>query len=236
MATTVRDLIEKALKKNSVLGRGESLSPEDATDCLEILNDTLSSWSVEGGMVFNQTTETFPLASGQTSYSIGTGGDFNTEKPYLINSMYVRIGGSDYNLTKYDQKQYSDISFKSISGTPQIYYFDNNYPLSNIFLYPVPAGGLSVTIYSRKELTEFTGLNMVIDLPAGYEKALVYNLSVESAPLYEKEASPTIVKIAGDTKAAIFNANSRNENNISGVDQALTWNTDNYNIYSGGSR
>lgn len=230
--TTARDLIEQAMKKINVLGVGSTLTAEDAADGLSTLNNMISSWSVEGGFVYNDTRETFPLVNGQETYTIGSGGDFDTVKPYEIQAVYVTQGVTDYPLTDFDQKQYALITQKDILGVPNIFYFDNNFPLSNILLYPVPSNTTSISIYSTKILTSFTGLTNDISLPAGYDHALIYNLAVELAPNYEKEASPTVQRIAGDSKAVVYASNAGQENDVLYVDRALV-STGGYNIYRG---
>jgi hypothetical protein len=230
--STVRTLIEDALKKIHVLGSGQSMTGEQAQDALRSLNDLIESWSVEGGLVYTQTRETFNLTSA-ASYTIGVGGDFNTTRPVEIVSAYVTQGSTDYILSKYDQKQYSEISQKNIGGIPNLYYFDNNYPLSNIFLYPTPVGATTITLYSVKPITSFASVNDVISLPAGYRRALVYNLAVELAPNYERDAARDVKQIADESKGNVFSYNSRNDNSVSTVDDALVINAYIYDIERG---
>lgn len=230
--TTARSIIEQAHKKINVLGVGQTLSAEEAADSLTALNNLLADWSVQGGLVFTETRETFTLTSGQAQYTIGSGQDFNTDKPYIIQAAYVSQGVNDYPLEDYDQKQYATITNKSTGGLPAIYYYDNNFPVANLFVHPVPNSGETITLYSSKVLESFDNLTTDISMPAGYERALVYNLAVDRAPDYEKEASQTVKDLAGETKGSVFASNNRNENNISYVDDALLQSFT-YNIYRG---
>lgn len=231
MATTVRNLIENALRKISVGGVGETVSSEEAADALRELNSMLDNWSIEGGLIYNETIETFPL-TGAASYTIGAGADFDTAKPYEITAMYVSQGSTDYPLENYDQKQYSLITNKTIGGIPDIYYYNNNFPTATIFLYPVPSNVTSVTIYSNKPLGNFTSINDTVTLPKGYEEAIVYNLAIRLAPDYEKVPTQLVIDIAKVSKGNVFTSNERNENNVSYVDAALLTRS-NYNIYEG---
>ncbi len=230
--TTARNIIEKTAKKLSVLGRGQTLTSDQANDFLDTLNDMLSSWSVEGGMVYEESKDTFN-ADGSLSYTVGSGGDFNTIRPFDISAVYITQGTVDYPLKKYDEKQYSQITLKDIKGVAGIFYYDNNFPLSNLFLYPVPDSSYTVTIYSQKPIASFSSLDAVVSLPSGYERALIFNLAVESAPSFEKEASPTIAKIAAESKGNIFTYNKRNETNVASVDNAIVSNGNGYDIYRG---
>ncbi len=230
--TTARDIIEIALRKIHVLGRGQSLQNDEAQDALTALNDMLASWSVEGGYVFTETTETFNLTSA-ASYTIGSGGDFDTDRPFEIVSAYVSDASTDYPLMLIDQKEYSRISNKTIAGVPDQLYFDNNYPLANIKLYPVPSAANTLTLNSYKPLTSFAGLSNTVNLPPGYNRALVFNLAVELAPDYSKEPTGTVLSVAEQSKSIIFTSNTRNDKFISSVDTALLQNYSDYNIYRG---
>ena len=221
--TTARQIIEQALRSIQVLGQGQTLSANEAAYALEMLNDLLGSWSVEGGLVFQDVIETFSL-TGAASYTIGTGGDFNTARPYDITNAYVTaVGGSnDYPLQRYSQSQYANLSNKSItSGISEAYYFDNNFPLANIFLYPKPTSSYTITLYSRKPLTEFTTLNTDISLPSGYKRALQQNLAIDLAPTYEREPTQSLLSMARESKDNVLASNTRNEKNTAALDEAL---------------
>jgi len=229
--TTARQIIEQAMRKINVLGRGQTLSADEAASALDTLNDLMGSWSVEGGLVYQDVHETFNLTSA-ISYTIGVGGDFNTIKPYEINAIYVTQVGIDYPLSRYSKEQYAAVSDKDIGAIPEFYYFDNNHPLASIFLFPAPAGVTFMTIYSRKPLTSFTSLNTDIDLPVGYKRALVNNLAVDLSPEYEKTLTDALLRVANESKGNVFAFNSRNEHNISQIDDALLPNSG-FNINSG---
>ncbi len=214
--TTARDIIKAALRKIHVLGRGSSLSSEEAVDALETLNDMLSSFSTTDAMVFQETKETFTLTGSQVSYTIGSGLDFNTTAPLEISAAYVTQGSTNYLVTAYDEKEYSRISQPSTTGSvPQIYYYDNNYPTANIYFYPAPASSTTFTWFSRKPLTAFTDLNTTFAMPEQYQAMLKFNLAVWLAPEYEREASAEVRRIALSTKNAVIKQNEKNENNIS---------------------
>ena len=230
--TTALSIIKQALRKGNVIGKGENLDDEQAQDGLTALNSMLSLWSVDGGLIFTETRESFP-STGATSYTIGPGGDFDTVKPYTINAMFARANTIDYSLADNDQRQYASKSYKSIGGIPTGYYFDNNFPLSNIFVFPIPDTTYEIHIYSDKILESFTSLTDDINMPAGYENALVYNLWAELAPEYVQPLTPDLIRLARTSKKAVFNSNTKNDNNVATVDSALTINSDDFNIRRG---
>lgn len=213
--TTARDIIESALRKIHVLGVGSSLSGEEADQALDALNTMIASLSVEGMMIYAETIESFSLVSGTSTYTIGTGGDFNTSRPTVIKSATVNLGDDDIRLSLIDFIQYSSIPDKTNGGDPTALYYDANYSLGNIKVWPVPISNGTLTLYSEKPLTEFTDLNTDFAMPPEYKRHLIYALAVELGPEYEREPSPTIIRIANQSKRAIKAQNNKNNNYVS---------------------
>jgi hypothetical protein len=206
---TARDFIKTSLRNISVLGVGSSLDDIEAADALEMLNDMIASWSAEGNMVYDTTVETFSLVSGTEAYTIGSAGDFATTRPVSITAAYVTIAGTDYPLTVYGAKQYSEISDKDNTGTPRVFWYDDNHTLGNIRIYPAPNTTSTITLYSEKALTEFSTLDTVYAMPAEDKAAIKSNLSVWIAPQYEREAPPTIQRMARETKKVVAKQNRK---------------------------
>jgi hypothetical protein len=230
--TTARKIIERAHKQLGVLGAGRSLTADEAQDGLDALNGLLESWSVEGGLVFTETNETFNLTTA-TSYTIGEGADFDTVRPVDIRLITVKQADIDYTLVSYDQIQYGEISQKNLSGIPTVYYFDANQPISTISFYPTPDSVTSCTIRSVKPLVGFQDLDTDLNLGVGYARALEYNLAEELSGPFQVPVPANVAAKASESKTAVFTANARNENNAMTVDDALTTNGTRYDIYRG---
>jgi hypothetical protein len=86
--------------------------------------------------------------------------------------------------------------------------FDNAFPLATIRLYPVPDQNYTLFIQSEKELAQFT-LDQVVSLPAGWERALIYNLAIELAPEYGQEVNQAVFSIAMNAKMLIMRTINR---------------------------
>ena len=232
--TTARDIVKRALRKIHVLGTGQQLSNEDAQRGFNTLNEMIAVDSTDGYYVFNDTLETFSLVSGQASYTFGTGGqDFNTARPLSISSAYVTGGSTDYPLTKYDSIQYSKLAQKETQGVTSVYYYDSNYPIPKIFLYPAPAGVTTITINSQKELAQFASLDTEFTFPPEYEAYLVYNLAVWISPEYERQPSAQVIQIANKTRSAIEAQNVKNTNFVSTIDAPTSTQSGSFDILSG---
>lgn len=229
--STARDRIKSALRKIHVLGKGQTLDPDEANDALESLNSMLSSWSVEGGYIFTETRETFNLGTAP-SYSIGDGADFNTSKPLKITSMYATNGGIDNPVLQVSGTDYAHINTKDTATTyPNFFYFDNASPVARLYFYPKPVGG-TVTISSYKALTGFPDLDTDFELPSEYRAAIDYNLAIWLSGEYEREPSRSVLRIANKTKRNVLKQNGANSYITSKTD-IPAGKRGTYNIYEG---
>lgn len=229
--TTARDLIKGALRKINAIGKGAPLDNDEAQDALSVLNQMLASWSAEGGMVFNETSETFNLTSGDGIYTIGASGNFNTSRPNRIVSAFVSLNGIDTPLVFLTKDQYDSIEIKTEQGDPRYIYYDGNYPLGTIYLNPVPVGG-TITINTVKPLSSFSTLDAAFSMPGEYQMAIEFNLAVLMAPEYETEPSPTVFRNAIKTKRIVMTQNGFSDKILSSVDVPDGYNVTG-NIYSG---
>jgi hypothetical protein len=200
---TARTIIRRAMQKAGILSKTEQPSSDEANDALDTLNDLLSSVGNENLMIYARLTESFTLTANQASYTIGTGGNFNTTRPLAIASGFVRIGGLDYPLyplrdTSYDE----NVNIKALSNIPERYVYDNAFPLGTLTLYPVPSSAWQIFLRMEKPLTQFT-LDDDVALPPGWSQFLIYQLAVLLAPEYGVPLDPKIEEIARMSKATI---------------------------------
>lgn len=237
MSTTARDLISASLRKLGAVASGEALSADEATDGLGTLNALIDSWSTESLLIPNKVREVFTLVAGQQTYTMGTGGDFNTSRPQLIENAEVQVPGGvtpvEIPIQILNKDQFAEIVQKATQGTyPQALYADYAYPLCNVSFWMVPAQTVNVALYSWKPLSRLTDLSTALSLPPGYERALIYALAIDLAPEYGRAASAEVVGIAAESKAAIKRMNSRSP--YLRVDDALLPRRAGFNIFTGG--
>lgn len=218
---SVRDLITASLRLIEEAGSGEGITAEQAQDGFDALVTMLDSWSVDPRVLYTLSRENFALQSGVASYTIGSGAVFDTARPLLIDSAFIRYNGIDYPLEIVEARNYALISSKSLNGLPQQIYYDADYPQGTLTLYPVPDQAYQLHLYSRKPLDAFTDIGDLLIMPPGYARALKFNLAVEIAPEYGKQPPQTVVYIAAQSRSAIENANSALKEDILSVDAAL---------------
>lgn len=200
--TTPLDLIKSAFRKIGATTFNEAPDSNEAQDALSTLNQMIESWSSDSLTIYERTRESFSL-TGASSYTVGSGGDFDTVPFTRIVSIYARQGDLDYSLSGLSDSHYDGVSLKAISGAPEWYNYSNGFPLGTLRLYPIPDGSYTLYVTSEKPITSFTSLAQTITLPPGWERALIYNLAIDLAPEYGQPVSGEVAKIANDSLAAI---------------------------------
>lgn len=209
MATAL-DLIKGSLRLIGSLATGETPSSADSSDALVTLNQLLDSWSNDGLIVYSRTREVFPLIASQSSFTIGTGGDFDTTRPINISEAGLIENDAEFPLEIITQQEYSQIVLKSTeSNIPRRLYYEPEFPLGRIYLWPIPSSGNSIALYSMKPLASIASLATTISLPPGYERMIKYNLALELSPEYGKPIDGIIAQIASDSKNEIQRTNFR---------------------------
>lgn len=213
---TVHDLIKSALRLIGGLDTSEPPSADMSADGLEALNLIIDDWSSKGLLIYAVTPESFTL-TGATSYTIGSGGTFNTTRPESISGAYVTDGGIDYPVDIIGPEQYRSISLKTAPGISDWLYYSPEYPLGKIYIYLI-SSGTTLTIDSIKPLTEYASLITTLSLPPGYKRALKFNLAVDLIPEYGRQIDPAIYQQAEDAKTSIISKNAASRVDVAKLD------------------
>ena len=81
--------------------------------------------------------------------------------------------------------EYRAIPNKDLSATyPTDLWYEREWPLGKIFLYPEPSAAATLIYYVWKQLPSGMALADRFNVPPGYLQAIRYNLAVELAPEY----------------------------------------------------
>jgi hypothetical protein len=233
--TTAVDLITLALKDIGALGIGQSISADDTADALATLNMMLGQWQGERLSVYHLVDTAIP-STGAQSYTVGTGGNFNVQRPIKINAAYARLNAGsatpiDYPVTIIDAREdYARIALKALQSFPSYAYYDPAYPLGNLIFYPVPDSTFQLHIVTMEALPQFAAPATVINLPPEYMAAIRYNLALYLAPSYQIDPQRSLVGLALNAKRVIKRMNWQ--------PQSMTMprglgSKQHYNIYSG---
>lgn len=188
--TTPVELINLALKQAGVLGVGQTASAEDTNDAFKLLNMMLAQWSVKRNVVF-RISDIPCVATGQQTYTIGPGGDFNIPRPAKLVGAYcrqLRNPGQpvDYPLQLlFSQTDYGNVSTKTQASMPSLVYYDPQFPLGVLHVWPVAITGYEIHIQALMPLSKFETPYDEIQLPPEYEDAIMYNLAGRLCLFYQ---------------------------------------------------
>lgn len=221
---TAQDVIVGALRKIGEYQPGDPLSAEDANDGLDSLNGLLDMLSTQHFAVYNNIETVKTLTPGQVSYTLGTGGDINIERPLRITQCYSRIttGSSpvDFPCDIWPIEQYSQIGLKQQPGPwPKAIYYNTDYPLSTIYMWPVPNQVAEFHIWSDVVLNNLN-LTDTLNLPRGYFLFLQFALAEILAPEYGRAVPPDVARLVKEFKRNLKSLNA-NPSAPSAIDAAM---------------
>ena len=207
---TAADMLNSALRKIGEFQAGETVSSDISTVGLALLNTMLDAWQIERLMVYSiaQISNTWPAAT--TSRTIGSGGNFTNTRPKRIDSAFVQdSSGFKYPIEILRSREPYDAFTDptSASTLPEYLFYDPDYPLGVIYLYPVPSAAVTLLLNVWETLQSFALLTTALDLPPGYQRAIEFNLAVEWAHEFGRKLPPEVIQIARESKAAVRSLN-----------------------------
>lgn len=231
---TARDIIRMVLKNSGVIGVGQDPLPEDTNDCFMAMNLMLSTWAKKRWFVYHE-IDVACQATGALSYTVGMGGDFDTPRPDKIEAAYVRMvnvtsNRPDYPLVMIQAREdYSRITLKTMNSFPTYCFYDSDYPVGNLYAWPVPSSLYEIHIVLKEQLTRIANLSDTIALPPEYAEAIIWNLARRIRPAYQLPPDPQVNALARETFNAVIQANVQ----IARLQQPPTLlNKGRYNIYA----
>lgn len=169
-ATTAGDICTQALRECGALGVGQSALAQDISEAQMRLQWMLQEWERKSLLVY-QTVDMSVVCTGAQTYSIGPGGDidtnrdwdpFNTQfnvqfgptypvsaRPAKIESAFVRqITQSQPNQIDYPlrliqtQADYNRIALKQLQSFPGWLYYSAGWPRGTLYPWPVPQANI----------------------------------------------------------------------------------------------
>lgn len=215
-ARSALQLIRDALGLTNAVGTDQTLTADETSDCLRVLNDLIEDWSTQNLAVYGLGDQTFNTIANQATYTVGAGGDWVTNRPVRINEpAYATVSGVSFPYYSVSQQQYDLIGYKAQAGTgtdlDQCYLYVNEYPLGLITLWPVPNAIIPVTFSIDLLIDSVPTAATVLQFPPGYMKGFKYALGVELAPLFGKRMVnyPDVMAIQKQTLGNIKRANQK---------------------------
>lgn len=214
--TTITEVIKGAFNLIGRLGPGRSPGPSEKARALTVLNELVDSWSGERLMVPQIIPKTWALVNGQQEYEIGPGAaDFDWPRPVRIQAANIIYCDLRTPLRLLNPQEWSSVDEWLINETgltgilPRALWNDQDYPISNLTLWPIPAtDNTTLELFVWEEMATYAAYTDIVNLPPAYERALRYNLAVAIAPEVGKGVPPNVAQIAAEAKATIARQNA----------------------------
>ena len=196
---TASDVIKSAFRIIGVVGKSEVPSNDEMMDALQALNLMLEQWSarrliVRGTMQFSNV-----LTANKYSYTIGTGGNFNTSKPIEITSAFIRDANNiDTGLDIISREEYDSYNDKLITAArPIALCFDAGAAqqasqMGTVLFYYIPDNSVTYTVFMQMQvaLTNFTNLTSTVTFEAKYGEPMKYELAIRLWREYHESGKP----------------------------------------------
>ena len=190
---TAQDMIESAMRLIGALARGQSASDDEHEDGLAVLNNILDSWNQRRELIYEVSRNEFVLTADQNPHTIGlavaggSAGDIGVVRPQMIENVSVSPANQSTELPVniLTRDEYRDIPNKTLSASyPTDLWYEREWPLGKIWLYPKPSGAAKLIFYVWKQLPSGMELDDRFSVPPGYLRAIRYNLAVDIASEY----------------------------------------------------
>ena len=231
MSELAQTLIYAAMRTAGILASGETPNANEQSDGLLSLRMMLREWSARNMRLYAQTQVTLSLDGSSTYYTIGPGGDIDTTRPKTIKGGYIRDAyNADTKIVIIDEARYREFVVKSLGGTPQYLWYNPNFPLGELYLWPIGSG--TAYIDCLMPFTEPSILEDSVDLPPEYEEAIKWNLALRFSAEYGREPSALVAALASNSLRNIESKNFDAQVNAANLRDELADVTD-YDINSG---
>ena len=240
--STAQALIQSSLEELGVYAPGQSMNAADAARGLDQFNKFLDYLSNQSLACFCILEQSFTLQVGVTKYTIGTGGMINQIRPLKLIEGPGAAYLTDTNSNNYDVNvvsrdiwnQISNRGTTIVSDIPDTLFYDPQYPLGVVNIFPTPTMAYKVYFDSYQQLGNLSNLYANLSFPPGYEAMLQHNLSVWLGPFFKTAlVSQDIKDLAKETMKIVKRMNTRS--NQAQFDSELNSNSNSlYNIFSDG--
>ena len=180
---TPREIIKTALRSISYLGLGQEPTTEEYDESYDIYVQMIEGWNTETFAPIGIHRGVWDLEPNKQIYTIGPGGDFDTNRPDRLRGAAWEQGTLEipvYVVPTY--REWGTIPIKGVTSTRITSVFlehsFNEQGQGNLHVYPVPITTTKIVLYLERQL-DAVAIDEPIILPTGYLRAIRLNLAVE---------------------------------------------------------
>lgn len=206
-------LIYPAFRVAGITQRPQRIpSPDQTADAIGVINRMLGSWDIDPLEIYTYPSTLYALNANQISYQFGVGaadfpGAAAPSEASIVEANVVLPGTPllRYHLEVTDKAGWSQIVLQAIpGGIPTVIYPDYGFPICTIFLFPQPAAGYQLELYTPKAMPVFSTVGDTVTLPLGYEEAIVANLAIKLALHFRTQTTITKEMVANANKSLAY--------------------------------
>lgn len=232
------DILYPALRLAGIVtGPGRGASNSQRADAFQALNRMLDSWSQQRLMIYSIQISRYPMVPSQPSYTIGSGGDFDTQRPVKITQASVILTGPSevhIPLQLLTHTQWAMKRLREIPTTvPTELYNDEAHPLARLYLWGYPTAGNDLELFTWQPMTQYATQDSPVSMVPAYLEAVIYQLAVRLSGQFGTIPRPDVLQIAREAKAVVKASNAQSPQ-IASADIGMEGDPrSDFNYYSG---
>ena len=212
---TPRELIQTALRSINYIGAGQTPSSDDYDESYDIYVEMMEAWNTETFAPIGIYRGEWDLTVGKSEYTIGPGGDFDTNRPDRLRGAAWQDG--DLEVPVYVEPTYREWGGIPVKGTTSTRISTvflersyNNLGQGRLLVYPVPSVTTKLILYLERQL-DAVAIDDPIILPTGYIRAIRLNLAVELGPQFDMPVRQDLERLAMKALGRLKERNIRPE-------------------------
>ena len=207
--STINEVITDALEITGMKSPHEDLTTEWGAIGLRRINSILDGWNVDKTRGYAINELEFPLVANQSTYTIGSGGDFDAQRPVKIEYAYVvDSAGVKHRIGNLDYQSFHEVETENITASyPDCMWYNPKSPLGEISFYPTPTNTYTVHFDVCFGFAPYALGTDTLVVPQGYERLLTYQLATELCSHRGKQIPPAVYKVYKETECNIESIN-----------------------------
>jgi hypothetical protein len=209
---TAADICTDALREIGVLNAVDVASGEDAAFALGKLNRLLDNWNAERRAVYADTINTYTIVPATQPHTIGPAASSPTwtatQRPVSIAHANLVVGDVRYPLRPRDRDWWMALSDPELTGQPSDFWYEPDWPLGKVRLWPVPTAADEIELLSRVLLAALV-LSDTFTMPPGYQDAVTLTLAEDLGPAFQVPVPLLTARNADKARVRIFGNNDR---------------------------
>jgi hypothetical protein len=194
-------ILYPALRKAGVtLGPGRTPSPAQFQDAIDELNRLIGSLNCDRLGIYALDVIQIPITESRSVWTIGcdpsgaVAVDLHMEsRPDVISFAVLVSNGVRYPVVIATPQVWSMRVLETFpEPLPAMLYYDRADPVATITFYGQPQTGSILELWTWHRIPRAQSLDDAMQVPAGYDDALVLNLAVRLAPHFQKVLDPNV--------------------------------------------